>query len=94
MYKDYNEFMLNKPWKIYFSRLKVFGRTEWTEPFEAIGTGIFYLGAGILMLFWLFVRVAIYPIYRAAMVYKFHKRAKWRQAKKKKSNIFDDMGHV
>lgn len=93
MMKNYEELMLNHPMKIYFSKLRIFGRTEWTEWAEAFAQGVFYLGAGLLLFLWLAVRILFYPITRAIVVYKCHKRAKKRAEKKMKKpvDIFSEL---
>lgn len=85
--KDYKELMLNHPMKIYFSKLHIFEKCEWTEWAECLGQGIFYLGAGLLLLLWLTVRILFYPITRAAVVYKCHKKAKKKAEKKMKKTV-------
>lgn len=85
--KNYEELMLNHPMKIYFSKLRIFGRHEWIEWAECLGQGIFYLGAGLLLFLWLAVRILFYPITRATVVYKCHKRAKKRAEKKMKKTV-------
>lgn len=98
--KPYDEYILNKPWKIYFSKLKVFGKVEWIEWIQCLGQGIFYLGAGILMFSWLALRILFYPLTRFCVVLKLHRRAKKREAarkwkeEQKKKNIFEEIGHT
>lgn len=91
--KNYEELMLNHPMKIYFSKLRIFSKVEWTEWIECLGQGIFYLGAGLLLLLWLVVRLLVYPLTRACVVYKCHKKAKRRYEKKMKKSI-DNSGRI
>ena len=85
--KNYDHWLVHEPWKIYFSLGRTFGRHEWVEWAIALGQGFFYLGAGLLMFLWLAVRVLFYPITRATVVYKCHKRAKKRAEKKMKKSV-------
>ena len=80
--KNYDHWLTYEPWKIYFSFSHIFERYEWIEWALALGKGLFYLGAGLLMFLWLAVRVLFYPITRAAVVYKCHKKAKKRAEKR------------
>lgn len=93
MMKHYEELMLNHPMKIYFSKLRIFEKHEWIEWAECLGQGVFYLGAGLLLLLWLAVRILVYPLTRACVVYKCHKKAKKRAENKKKKGI-DIFGHI
>lgn len=85
--KNYNELMLNHPTRIYFSKLRIFERHDWTEWVECLGQGIFYLGAGLLLFLWLAVRILLYPITRACVVYKCHERAKKKAEKKMRKTV-------
>lgn len=82
--KQYHEYILNKPWKIYFSKLKIFEKVEWTEWLQCIGQGALYLGAGILLLAWLLLRILFYPFTRFCVVLRLHQRAKKREAARKR----------
>ena len=79
---DYKELMLNHPMKIYFFKLRIFEKYEWTEWAECLGQGIFYISAGLLLLLWLTVRILFYPITRAVAVYRCHKKVKKRAEKR------------
>ena len=98
--EQYNEYILNKPWKIYFSKLKIFEKIEWTEWLQCLGQGTFYLGVGILLFAWLLLRILFYPFTRFCVVLKFHQRAKKREAarkrkeEQKKKNFFEELGHI
>ena len=85
--KNEEHWLTYEPWKIYFSLGHIFERYEWVEWALALGQGFFYLGAGLLMFLWLAVRVLFYPITRATVVYKCHKRAKKKAAKKMKKSV-------
>lgn len=89
--KNSDHWLTYEPWKIYFSFSHIFERYEWIEWALALGKGFFYLGAGLLMFLWLAVRVLFYPITRACVVYRCHKRAKKRAEKKMKKTL--DMLH-
>ena len=91
--KNADNWLANEPWKIYFSLGHIFERHEWVEWAIALGQGIFYLGSGLLMFLWLAVRVLFYPITRACVVYKCHKRAKKKAEKKmqKPVDIFSEL---
>lgn len=98
--KQYHEYILNKPWKIYFSKLKIFEKVEWTEWLQCLGQGAFYLSAGILLLAWLLLRILFYPFTRFCVVLRLHQRAKKREAarkrkeEQKKKNFFEELGHI
>ena len=98
--KNWDDWALNHPWKIYFSFCHIFDRNEWVEWFYSIAEGVFYLSAGILMLFWLLFRLAFYPFTRFCVVCKVYQRAKKREAtrkwkeEQKKKNIFEELGHI
>ena len=85
--KNAEHWLAYEPWKIYFSLGHIFERRDWFEWMIALSQGFFYLGAGLLMFLWLAVRILFYPITRAAVVYKCHKRAKKRAEKKMKKSV-------
>lgn len=98
--KQYHEYILNKPWKIYFSKLKIFEKIEWTEWLQCLGQGAFYLSASILLFAWLLLRILFYPFTRFCVVLRLHQRAKKREAarkrkeEQKKKNFFEELGHI
>lgn len=98
--KQYHEYILNKPWKIYFSKLKIFEKVEWTEWLQCLGQGAFYLSAGIFLFAWLLLRILFYPFTRFCVVLRLHQRAKKREAarkrkeEQKKKNFFEELGHI
>ena len=85
--KNADNWLTYEPWKIYFSLGHIFERHEWVEWAIALGQGFFYLGSGLLMFLWLAVLVLFYPITRATVVFKCHKRAKKRAEKKMKKSV-------
>ena len=89
--KNAEHWLAYEPWKIYFSLSHIFERRDWFEWMIALVQGFYYLGAGLLMFLWLAVRILFYPITRACVVYRCHKRAKKRTEKKMKKTL--DMLH-
>lgn len=85
--KNAEHWLMYEPWKIYFSLGHIFERRDWFEWAIALGKGFFYLGAGLLMFLWLAVRILFYPITRAVVVYKCHKKVKKRAEKKVKKSV-------
>ena len=85
--KNAERWLTYEPWKIYFSLGRTFGRYEWVEWALALGKGFFYLGAGLLMFLWLAVRILFYPITRACVVYRLHKREQRKLVRKKKKDV-------
>ena len=85
--KNAHNWLVNEPWKIYFSLGRIFERHEWVEWAIALGQGFFYLGSGLLMFLWLAVRVLFYPITRACVIYKCHKKAKKIAEKKMRKTV-------
>ena len=85
--KNAEHWLTYEPWKIYFSLGHIFERRDWFEWMIALGQGFYYLGAGLLMFLWLAVRVLFYPITRACVVYRLHKREQRRHTRKMKKTV-------
>lgn len=91
--KNAEHWLTYEPWKIYFSLGHIFERRDWFEWIIALGQGFFYLGAGLLMFLWLVVRILFYPIMRACVIYRLHKREQRKLVRKKKKavDIFSEL---